>query len=217
VSQRPGTLSSVIASDRTALKVGSALLVVDGTDETVVRKAELSIRPTRAQAHAIERGIFQLSRDSYNAALEHRRGAWRWAGVSVSVFDQFEQIDTELRTARPDVARFGIQPVRSSIRRADEAMAAFFRRLKDGEAKAGSPRFKSYKRFRTVFYDEPVSWSLRLEGDKRTSTHPALYLQGIGEIELTRSAVGQLRRMLDRGGEPRTLTVTRTRSGAWRA
>lgn len=123
----------MIASDRTAVKVGSALLVVDGTDETITRKAEFSLRPTRAQAHAIERGLLQLSRDAYNAALQERRDAWRWAGVSVSAFEQFSEIDAELEVTRPDIARFGIQPVRSAIRRADEAMAAFFRRVKGGE------------------------------------------------------------------------------------
>ncbi len=45
----------VIASDRKAVKVGSALLVVDGTDETLARKAELSsIRLNRVQARSLQ-------------------------------------------------------------------------------------------------------------------------------------------------------------------
>ncbi len=215
VSQPSGTVTGVIASDRQAAKVGSALLVVDGTDEVLVRKAEFAIRPTRNQAHVLERGLLQLSRDSYNAALQHRRDAWRWARVSVTTFEQFAEIDEELRQARPEITRFGIQPVRSSIRRADEAMAGFFRRVKDAETRVGYPRFKSHQRWHTAFYDEPVSWALRRIGPGETE--PFLYLQGIGEIELSGSAARQLRRLIDRGGEARTLSLTKLRSGGWRA
>jgi putative transposase len=132
----------------------------------------------------------------------------------VSAFDQFKEIDGELREARPDLARFGIQPVRSSIRRVDEAMAGFFRRVKARES-PGYPRFTSRGRWRSVFYDEPASWSLRRVGEG--DTNPALCVQGIGEIELSKSAVRQLRRLLDRGGEARALVLTRVRSGSWRA
>jgi hypothetical protein len=64
------------------MKVGSALLVVDGTDEVLNRKAEFSLRPSRGQSVALERGLLTLARDTYNAALQHRRDAWRMAGVS---------------------------------------------------------------------------------------------------------------------------------------
>ncbi|HEX9548537.1 MAG TPA: hypothetical protein VF942_14445, partial [Acidimicrobiales bacterium] len=30
--------------------------------------------------------------EAYNAGLQHRRDAWRMAGVSVSLFDQFGEI-----------------------------------------------------------------------------------------------------------------------------
>ena len=97
----------------------------------------------------MERGLLELARDANNAALEERRQAWRRDRVSVSTFDQFNQIDDELRRARPDLARFGNQAVRSAMRRADEAMGAFFRRVADGQT-PGFPRFKSPRRFRTV-------------------------------------------------------------------
>jgi hypothetical protein len=50
VSQRDPTIGTVIASDQTALRVGSAKLIVDGTDTTVVRKAEIALRPSRVRA-----------------------------------------------------------------------------------------------------------------------------------------------------------------------
>lgn len=206
------TVQPVVTSDRNAVKVGTSLLIVDGMDETLVRKTNISIRPTRGQARALERGLLQLSRDVYNAALQHRRDAWQIGRVSISTFDQFKEIDDELRTICPDISRFGIQPVRSAIRRVDDAMGAFFRRVKDGQT-PGYPRFKTQKRFRSAFYDEPRSWQLR----RLESSNPALYLQGIGEIDLSRSAANQLCRLVNRGGQSRTLTVTKLHSGVWRA
>jgi putative transposase len=167
-------------------------------------------------------------------------GPWKTAGISITRFDQFNEIP-EMMAARPDVAAFGSRFVRGSISKADEAFAAFFRRLRDGE-KPGYPRFKSTQRFSSVFYDEQQNWALRglptsarsddpapnddpdkpatKTGPRRTKKPdkpPRLYVKGVGELPLTRRAITQLRRLIDRGGEPRTLTITRTPSGAWRA
>jgi len=45
---------------------------------------------------------------TYNAAWQHRRDAWARARVSVSRFDQSDEIP-EIRAVRPDVVRFGNQ------------------------------------------------------------------------------------------------------------
>jgi len=94
----------------------------------------------------------------------------------------------------------------------DEAFAAFFRRVKAGET-PGYPRFKSWRRFNTAMWDEPSCWKVDL--DRRT-----LFVKGVGEIRLPKSALRQLRRFTARGGEMRTLTVTRRKAGTgwvWRA
>lgn len=200
----------MIASDRKAKRVGTALLIVDGTDEVLNRKAVIALLPGRVRARSLSK-LVALSREVYNATIEHRRDAWRLAQVTVSRFDEFNEIPG-LRGLRPDVAAFGNQFVRGSISRADEAFGAFFRRLGDGET-PGYPRFKPERRFRTAFYDEPAGWALRRLG----SDDPALYVQGVGEIALSIRSVRQLQRFIGRGGEARTLTITKSRSGAWRA
>jgi len=58
----------VIASDQQALRVGSAKLIVDGTDATLVRKAEISLGTSRVQARSLTQ-LLHLSRDIYNGAL----------------------------------------------------------------------------------------------------------------------------------------------------
>lgn len=208
------TVATMIASDCNAVRVGSAKLVVDGTDEILVRKAEIALAPSRVQARSLE-GLIAWSRDLYNGALQQRRDAWRMAHASISLFDQFNELPT-LREEHPQATRFGVRPMRGALSRVDEAFAGFFRRLDAGE-KAGYPRFRSARRFRSAFYDEPVSWALRGLGADGRKQKPCLYLQGVGEITLSTRAECQLRRLLERGGEPRTLTLTKTKSGAWRA
>jgi putative transposase len=221
------TIGTVIASDKTALRVGSAKLIVDGTDTTLVRKAEIALRPSRVRARLLSQ-LLQLSCDIYNGALQHRRDAWHITRnssrpTSISRFDQFKEVK-ELKEVCPAIGRFGITPVRGAISRVDEAFGAFFRRVKSGET-PGYPRFKSRARFRTIFYDEPRGWKLRgvtprppgKEGRPARAVAAALYVQGVGDIPLGHGAVRQLRRLIARGGEPRTLTITRSRSGAWRA
>ncbi|HEY1650976.1 MAG TPA: transposase [Acidimicrobiales bacterium] len=209
----------MIASGRNAVNVGPAKLVVDGTDTTLVRKATVALQPTRAQARALG-ALLGWSRDIYNGALQHRRDAWRLGRVAIRRFDQFNEIAT-LREDHPQATQFGIQPIRGAITRVDEAFSSFFRRVASGEV-PGYPRFKSARRLATAFYDEPVSWKLRglapVPGTAhRRAPRCSLYIQGIGELALSKRAAAQLRRLVDRGGAARTLTITRTRSGAWRA
>jgi len=220
-------VETVIASDKTALRVGSAKLIVDGTDTTLVRKAEIALRPSRVRARLLSQ-LLQFSCDIYNGALQQRRDAWHITRnsaqpISISRFDQFNEVK-ELKEVCPAIGRFGITPVRGAISRVDEAFGAFFRRVKNGET-PGYPRFKSRARFRTIFYDTPTGWHLRgvtpsrprKDGRPAKAVTAALYVQGVGDIPLTKGAVSQLRRLMARGGEPRTLSITRSRSGAWRA
>jgi putative transposase len=201
----------VIASGQTARRVGSALLVVDGTDAVLDREAEFTICPNGPRRVRLERAR-RLSCEIYNAAIEHRRGTWRWEQRSVTLYEQFGEL-AELRKERPDIFVFGLQYVRGALGRADMAFSGFVERVKRG-GKPGYPRFRSHKRYRTIAYDEPLSWAMRrLDGDR-----PVLYVQGVGEIKLPRSAVRQLKRLIGRGGEARTLTLTKSRHGEhWRA
>ena len=201
----------MIASDQQAPRVGSAKLIVDGADTTLVRKAEISLGASRVQARSLNQ-LLHLSREIYNGALQHRRDAWLMtknssSPTSISRFDQFNEIK-ELREVCPTIGRFGTRPVRGAISRVDEAYGAFFRRVKAGQT-PGYPRFKSRDRFRTIFYDEPRGWALRgvavrppgIGGRPAKGVPLALYVQGVGDIPLGKAAVRQFRRLLARGGE----------------
>src|SRR6266568_3169825 len=130
----------MISSAQKAPKFGSGRLVVDGTDNTVVRTAEFSLSPRVGQANKLNR-LVAICAETYNAGVEHRRQAWRRAGTSVSLFDQFGEIK-DLKGVRDDALAFGIQPLRGALRRVDHAYARFFARVKGGQT-PGYPRFKS--------------------------------------------------------------------------
>jgi hypothetical protein len=64
MSQPHPTIGTVIAPDKTALRVGSAKLIVDGTDTTLARKAEIALRPSRVRARlAHHPELFSAQRD----------------------------------------------------------------------------------------------------------------------------------------------------------
>jgi len=207
-SQPYGTIIAVISSREKAKRFGPGWLLVDGTDETIIRKAEFSFRPSKRQAGLLDR-LLGACCETYNAGLQERRDAWRMASKSIALFDQFGQI-AALRGVRDDVLVWGIQPLRGALRRLDEAYAGFYRRCAAGQT-PGHPRFRSRRRFDTVCWDEPTSWAVDTE-------QGVLRIQGVGNLPLSKSARRQLGRLAGRGGVAVTLTVTRGRSGnSWRA
>jgi putative transposase len=199
----------VISSREKAPKHGGGRLLVDGGDDTLHRKAEFSFNPSNKQMTLLLM-LLRACCEVYNAALEERSRAWKRSRTSVRAFDQFNQI-THLRGCRDDVLRWGITPLRGTLRRLDAAYASFYRRCKNGQT-PGHPRFKSHTRFDTVGWDETTGWKI-------DTTAGTMYLQGVGTIKLPKSAIIQMRRFENRGGQTTTLTVTRVRSGSgwkWR-
>ena len=145
----------MISSREQAPGYGPGHLLVDGTDDRLHRKAKLAFHPSARQEAALI-GLLGACCETYNAGLQERRDAWRRSGTRIRLFDQFNQI-TQLRGVRDDALAWGIQPLRSTLRRVDEAYSAFYRRCARRQV-AGHPRFKSPVRFNTACWDEPTSW-----------------------------------------------------------
>jgi putative transposase len=200
----------VIASREQAPRYGPGRLLVDGTDDRLHRNGKLAFHPSPGQEASLN-ALLTACCETYNAGLQERRDAWRHSRVRVRFFDQFRQI-TQLRGVRDDVLAWGIQPLRSTLRRVDHAYSAFYRRCAKGQV-PGHPRFKSCGRFNTVGWDEPIGWAVHVNDG-------TLRIHGVGLIRLPKGAIGQLKRLSGRGGVPVTLTVTRRRAGqgwSWRA
>jgi putative transposase len=126
----------------------------------------------------------------YNAALEERRGAWRWEQRRVTRYEQYRQLTG---FAWEPLATYGVCVARGTLCRLDEAFQAFFRRVAAGQT-PGYPRFKPRRRFDSVSWPDRSGWSFDFARRR-------LRLKGLGTVRALTH--GRLR------GTPKTLTVRR--------
>ncbi len=166
------------------------------------RKATYRLYPTPKQEAALQE-LLCSHQQLYNAALEERIDCWRKTGKSLSYAAQCRSL-TVLRRECPEWAEAAnCSSQQMTLRRLDKAFAAFFRRVKSGQA-PGFPRFKSLARF--------PGFSFKAHGDGWRFTpgidwrHGTLKLSGIGQLR----ARGQARQ----GGEVRASDVLH-RDGRW--
>ncbi len=160
------------------------------------------LQPTARQRVSLE-SLLRSQCELYNAALEERRGAWRWEHRSVSYFDQTKTLSA-LRGIRPetlgsDPLAFGVTVCRGTLKRLDLAFRAFHRRCSRGET-PGYPRFRSSHRCDSVQYEDRSGW--RLKPDTRR-----LALLGIGHIRCNLHRPWK--------GTPKAITVARQGRRWW--
>lgn len=167
-----------------------------------LRKSTYRLYPTPRQALALE-ALLRSHQLLYNAALEERISAWSKAKRSISYADQCKSL-TVLRRDLPEWATAAnCSSQQMTLRRLDKAFAAFFRRVKAGQA-PGFPRFKSLNRFPGFsFKGHGDGWRFTPEANWR---HGSLRLSGVGQIR----ARGQTRQ----GGEIRASDIVH-REGRW--
>lgn len=143
----------------------------------MVRVYRYRIYPTRAQDVALRETLYRL-RELYNAALQHRRDAYRKSGATVSAYDQMRELPG-VREVRPEYASIHTHLLQDAITRLDRAYRAFFRRVKAGET-PGFPRFKGRGRYRTFTFKDAANHNgvRLLAGGKRVK------LAGIGNVKV---------------------------------
>jgi putative transposase len=93
----------------------------------------------------------------YNAALQERIDAYKMAGKSLNYYDQANQI-VAVKEVRPEYRDIHSQLLQDVLKRVDKAYAAFFRRVKAGQA-PGYPRFHGRERYSSFTYPQ-AGWSL---------------------------------------------------------
>ena len=150
---------------------------------------------TRLESELLDRQLGEACR-LYNAALQERRDAWKQR-VSIHYNTQANQLK-EIRAAG-DLGLANFSCCQDILRRVNKTFAAFFRRVKRGE-KAGYPRFKSRRRFKSITFPS--------YGDGIKLNDHMLRIQGIGEVEV------KLHRPV--GGKIKTVSVKRE-CGKWYA
>lgn len=144
----------------------------------VHRRVTHKLYPSATQAAEMER-VCDLHRALHNAALQERADAWRLRRVSIGYAAQCKSV-TAIRREDPAYLGLNAQSLQVTLKRLDLAFAAFFRRVRDGEAEPGYPRFKSRDRF--------PGWGYKTHGDgfkfepSAGWRHGTLRLSGIGTV-----------------------------------
>ncbi|MBT2395870.1 RNA-guided endonuclease TnpB family protein [Streptomyces sp. ISL-100] len=158
----------------------------------MIRAYKFLMRPTVGQAQALG----EMLRDHcslYNGALQERRDAYRHVSkTTVRYGTQSGQLK-EIRAFDPDrQGRWSFSSQQATLRRLDKAFAAFFRRVKSGDA-PGYPRFRGGSWFDTVDYPK--------DGDgcrwNSTPNDPGtrVRFQGVGHVKVNqhRPVVGRVK------------------------
>ncbi len=152
------------------------------------RSFQFRLLPNQSQVAALG-FVLRDSCDTYNAALQERRDAWKLCRKSITYRDQQSQI-TQLRRDDPAFAIIAVDIQRDPLRRIDRAFKAFFRRCKSG-GNPGFPRFRSADRYN----------SFTLEGHPPSVKGNAVRIPGIGVVRMRGGRPIQ--------GTPKTATVKR--------
>ena len=156
-----------------------------------MRKAfQYRLYPTKAQAAFLNQQLWEAC-DLYNCALQERRDAWKTCRVSLSYYDQANQLKAMRNEGLVKLANFSCG--QDVLRRVDKTFQAFFQRLQKGR-KAGYPRFKPSSRYGSITFPTYGDGCKLLDTGK-------LRLQGAGQIRV------RLHRALE--GTIRTLTIKR--------
>jgi putative transposase len=132
----------------------------------------------------------------YNAALQERRDAYRLNRISISYYDQANQLK-EIKETNSEYKDVHSQVSQDVLKRVDKAFQAFFRRIKSKKEKAGFPRFQGKHRYN--------SFTFAQSGFSLTNSRLTLSKIGKIKIKLHRAIVGKVK----------TLTITRDSCGKW--
>lgn len=169
-----------------------------------MRSVTYGLYPTVCQRASLS-ALLEVQRQLYNAALDERRGAWRWERRRVTRYDQYNEL-TGADEWCPELARFGRRVAQGTLDRLDEAFGHFFRRARSGQ-KPGFPRFKPQTRWDSVQWSNAGgSWKLTSTGK---GTYGRLYIQGVGHVSV------KLHRRFDEGLPVKL--VVRRRLARWEA
>ena len=126
--------------------------------------------PTNKQ-HTMLNEWLALCCETYNAALQERRDAYRIAGISIGYAHQCAELPA-CKEVRPELALVHSQVLQDVLKRVDRAFEGFFQRLKQGQ-RPGYPRFRSRSRYQSLTA-EAIPQQLRCaRGEERERySHP---------------------------------------------
>ena len=134
----------------------------------------------------------------YNETLAERKRAYEERGESLRLYDT-QALLPVWKMTKSELKSVHSQVLQNVSVRVDLAYQAFFQRVKRGAEKVGFPRFKGKGRYDSITYPQYGN-GVRLQGNR-------LILSKVGAVQIV------LHRPVE--GTPKTVTVSRSRSGKW--
>ena len=163
----------------------------------MMRKAyKYRVYLTNGQRRILEQQL-EACRWVYNQTLAARRDA-HTEGAPLGLYDT-QALLPGWKAERPTLKLVHSQVLQNIQVRVDLAFKAFFRRVKEGAAEVGFPRFKQFGRYDSITYPQYGN-GVRLEGDR-------LILSKVGAVHVV------MHRPVE--GTPKTVTLSRSRTGKW--
>lgn len=163
-----------------------------------MRKAfKYRIYITKGQGRILDQQLEEC-RWAYNETLAYRKQAYEDEQRTANWYET-KRLLPVWKLTRPDLKLVHSQVLQNVTERVDLAFKAFFRRVKQGAKEVGFPRFKGFGRYDSITYPQYGN-GVRLEGER-------LILSKVGAVQVV------LHRPLE--GTPKTVTLTRSRTGKW--
>ena len=134
----------------------------------MIRTYKYRLRPTKKQPFLLDR-LFAQMQTVYNDALNERREAWKRSRRSVTYVQQWNRMRDERHRLPDEMGMLNASSIQQMLRRVDKAYRVLY------SGRAGHPRFKNSKRFRSVEYRHGDG--CKLNGDR-------LYIQHVGQIKV---------------------------------
>ena len=130
--------------------------------------------------------MLESHRRLYNTCLDYRQLAYAQYRARVTYCDCSRWFQHQ-RSGNPYFARLNFSSAQATMRRLDKAFANFFRRIKEGNAKAGYPRFRGRDYFNSIEFPAHGD-GIRLKGNRLRVQHV-----GVIRVKLHRPAEGTIK------------------------
>ena len=158
----------------------------------IKRTYKYRIYPTKSQCTCLE-NQFSMCRHLYNWALEDRIWFYQVHGISLSLYDQINELPV-LKSQRPWFKSVHSHVLQNVLRRLDVSYKNFFR----DPGNVGFPKFKKYKQWQSITYHQYLS---RPDGGKIRASK-------IGDIKI------QYHRVIPESAKIKTMTIKKE-AGKW--
>lgn len=162
------------------------------------RSYKFKLSPTFSQERKLI-NILDRCRELYNAGLQERRDAYKKQKISISCYDQINQLKS-IRAEHEEFKNIYYELLMDTLDRLDKSFQSFFRRVKSNQ-KAGYPRFKNKLNYNTFTYPHGGRENRIASGGKR------LRISGVGnvKIKITQPIRGTIKQ----------ISITHAKTGQW--